>query len=189
MKATKTIKLFFPGRRYSVDRSLLYFLDKYIEGESIYFKYDSPRGEQSLESLENLEKEAYEFVLNKIKDIDLSSYDEVIFISKSLGTYIASKLRENLKLKCTKFIALTPIEETIPFLKQTDFIVTSLNDKYLDVSALKEKENRFPFLTILHDLPHSLEYEYNLKKTFEVQAYLIDLALNYLDTSYKDFVE
>ena len=102
---------------------------------------------------------------------------------------MATKLRNEKLIKASKFILLTPINETIPFLKQGDFIVTSLKDSYVDASLLKAKENYFPFLTIYEDLPHSLEYANNFYKTFDLQKEILDNAINYLDISYKDIVE
>ena len=43
-----TLKVFFPGRRYGIDRSYLYFLDRYIDGDSIYLEYDKKRYEKDV---------------------------------------------------------------------------------------------------------------------------------------------
>ena len=39
------------------------------------------------------------------------------------------------------------------------------------------------------DLPHSLEFKYNLKRTIDFLYENLELALNYLDTAYKDILE
>ena len=189
MKANNTIKLIFPGKRYSIDRSLLYFLDKYIDGESIYFEYDSPRYLNDSKNINEIIDDAYNFSKEILESKKLDEYTEVIVIAKSIGTLVATKLRNEKLIKASKFILLTPINETIPFLKQGDFIVTSLKDSYVDASLLKAKENYFPFLTIYEDLPHSLEYANNFYKTFDLQKEILDNAINYLDISYKDIVE
>lgn len=189
MKANNTIKLIFPGKRYSIDRSLLYFLDKYIDGESIYFEYDSPRYLNDLKNINEIIDDAYNFSKEILESKKLDEYAEVIVIAKSIGTLVATKLRNEKLIKASKFILFTPINETIPFLKQGDFIVTSLKDSYVDASLLKAKENYFPFLTIYEDLPHSLEYANNFYKTFDLQKEILDNAINYLDISYKDIVE
>lgn len=184
-----TLKIFFPGRRYSVDRSYLYFLDKYIDGESIYLEYDFKRWSNPSLSLEDNIKIAYEVALKKLENIDFSKYNEIIFIAKSVGTVVAAKLRNELRLFRARLILLTPLTETIPFLRQTDFIVTSFKDEYIDASVLKENENRFPFLTIYKDVRHSLEFPNNLKRTIDLIYEIVELALNYLDTAYKDILE
>ena len=184
-----TLKVFFPGRRYGIDRSFLYYLDKYIDGDSIYLEYDVKRYTQEVVSLEENIESAYKLAFEKLKNVDFKNYTEVIFIAKSIGTAVAGKIRESLKLTNLRCIMLTPINETIPYLKQTDFIITSFDDPYIDAKKLKENENRFPFLSIFKDIGHSLEYKNNLKKTIDFLYENLELALNYLDTAYKDILE
>ena len=184
-----TLKVFFPGRRYGIDRSFLYYLDRYIEGDSIYLEYDVKRYTQDMVSLEENIDSAYKLSFERLKNVDFKKYAEVIFIAKSIGTVVAGKIREELKLTNLRCIMLTPINETIPYLKQTDFIITSFADSYIDAQKLKENENRFPFLSIFKDIGHSLEYKNNLKKTIDFLYENLELALNYLDTAYKDILE
>ena len=187
-KVTNTLKIFFPGRRYSVDRSYLYYLDKYIDGDSIYLNYDSFRGNKDELPLEDEIKKDFDFAMNLLKNIDFSKYGEIILIAKSVGTVVASKVREMLNLTRARFICLTPLNETIPFLKQTDFIITSRKDKYIDISQIESMSSHFPFMTIYDDLPHSLEYENNLYDTIDLLKTNLDLALIYLDSAYKDLL-
>lgn len=184
-----TLKVFFPGRRYGCDRSYLYFLDRYIDGDSIYLEYDVKRYTTDMEPLDQNIKEAYEYSLKILKNVDFKKYNEIIFIAKSIGTVVAGKIREELKISNVRFICLTPLNQTIPYLHQTDFIVTSFADTYIDANVLKKEENRYPFLTIKKDLGHSLEYNNNLKGTIDVLYEIIELALNYLDTATKDILD
>ena len=184
-----TLKVFFPGRRYSSDRSFLYFLDRYIDGESVYLDYDVKRYTKDVLPLEENIDEAYMFSFEKLKDFDFSKYTEVIFIAKSIGTVVAGKIRERLKVNNARVIMLTPLNETIPYLRQTDFILTSFADTYIDANKLKKVENRYPFMSIYQDIGHSLEYPNNLKKTLTFLYENLELILNYLDTAYKDILE
>lgn len=186
---SNTLKIFFPGRRYSCDRSFLYFLDKYISGDSIYLTYDHPRMVEEKLTSEDDFKRAYAYAKEKLSNIDFKKYGEIIFIAKSLGTVVAGRLRKELGLENrVRFICLTPINKTLPYLTQTDFIITSESDKYIDVSSLKQKENMYPFLTIYKDVPHSLELP-SMYETLNFLKVNLDLALNYLDTSYKDILD
>lgn len=185
---SNTLKIFFPGVRYSCDRSLLHFLDKYIDGESIYLDYSC---RQNADTIDDFQKEIENDVAlaqQKLSSIDWNKYGEIILIGKSIGTVVASKIREYFSLTRARFICLTPLNETIPFLKQTDFIVTSKKDTYIDVEPLIKKQFIFPFLTIYEDMPHSLELPNDYHRTIVVLGEIIDLALNYLDTSYKDLL-
>ena len=69
-----TLKVFFPGRRYSSDRSFLYFLDRYIDGESVYLDYDVKRYTKDVLPLEENIDEAYMFSFEKLKDFDFSHF-------------------------------------------------------------------------------------------------------------------
>lgn len=184
-----TLKVFFPGRRYGIDRSYLYFLDRYIDGDSIYLEYDMKRYEKDVIELEENIKEAYAYSFKILKDIDFKKYTEIIFIAKSIGTVVAGKIREELKVNNARFICLTPLSETLPYLKQTDFIITSKIDPFIDFSKIESIQNKFPFLTIYEDAPHSLEFKYDLKRTIYSLYENLELALNYLDTAYKDILE
>ncbi len=184
-----TLKVFFPGRRYGIDRSYLYFLDRYIDGDSIYLEYDKKRYEKDVIELEENIKEAYAYSYKILKDIDFKKYSEVIFIAKSIGTVVAGKIREELNVNNARFICLTPLTQTIPYLRQTDFIITSKTDTYIEINKLEEVQNRFPFLSVYEDVPHSLEFKYNLKRTIDFLYENLELALNYLDTAYKDILE
>ena len=86
-------------------------------------------------------------------------------------------------------LRLTPLNETLPYLKQTDFIITSKIDPFIDFSKIESIQNKFPFLTIYEDAPHSLEFKYDLKRTIYSLYENLELALNYLDTAYKDILE
>ena len=184
-----TLKVFFPGRRYGIDRSYLYFLDRYIDGDSIYLEYDKKRYEKDVIELEENIKEAYAYSIKILKDIDFKKYSEVIFIAKSIGTVVAGKIREELNVNNARFICFTPLNETLPYLKQTDFIITSKIDPFIDFSKIESIQNKFPFLTIYEDAPHSLEFKYDLKRTIYSLYENLELALNYLDTAYKDILE
>lgn len=183
-----TLKVFFPGRRYSIDRSFLHFLDKYIDGESIYLDYSHKKYEECKLSINEETIANFNNCLDVLKKIDFQSYTEIIFIGKSIGTLIAGKIRETLKLENVRFICLTPITDTLAYLKQTDFILTSESDSLIDLSKLPLNSFSYPFLTVYKDIPHSLEYENNLYKTIDFLKTNLDLILNYLDTSYKDLL-
>lgn len=185
---SNTLKIFFPGLNYSSERSLLHFLDKYIAGESIYLDFSMLKSVDSVDCFKEKIEIGVELAYEKLGDVDWSKYGEIIFIGKSIGTAIASKVREHFSLNRARFICLTPINEALPYIKQTDFIVTSKKDKYIDVAELVKKQFIYPFLTIYEDMPHSLELDNDYHRTINVLGEIIDLSLNYLDTAYKDLL-
>jgi hypothetical protein len=185
----KTLKLIFPGQRYSCDRSLLYFIDTNIEGESVYFKYDFARN-VDLKSItdEEIIERAIDYSKQIINHIDFSEYDEIIFIAKSVGTYVAGYFRDELKLNSARFICLTPITKSLKFIRQNDFVITGSLDKRVDPKELEKFKYAYPFFETIEGVGHSLEYRDNLKATFDIQYKVCELALNYLDTANKDIL-
>ena len=95
----KKIAVIFPGIGYTNDKPLLYYSRKLAEEhgyEVICTKYhDLPekiRGNK--EKMIQAGRMAFEQCEEILKDIDFTSYDEVLFIGKSIGTVMASQYAE-----------------------------------------------------------------------------------------------
>ena len=185
----KTLKLIFPGQRYSCDRSLLYFIDTNIEGDSVYFRYDYARN-IDLKSMteKDIIKHAIDYSKKLFDNVDLSQYDEIILIAKSIGTYVAGYFRELFKLDSARFICLTPFSSSLKYIRQNDFVLIGSLDKHINSSELEKFKFAYPFFEIIDGVGHSLEYPNNLKATFDLQYKVCELALNYLDTATKDIL-
>lgn len=63
------------------------------------------------------EGQKYEKVQTIIKSIDFGEYEHIVFASKSIGTYISCKLKEELNISA-ELILFTPIEETLPYIRK-----------------------------------------------------------------------
>ena len=92
---SKKIVVIFPGVGYHVDKPLLYYSKKlaaqngYEIKEVPYGKF--PKGVKgSREKMEKAFFSALEQAGEILKDIDFSEYEDVLFISKSVGTAVAS---------------------------------------------------------------------------------------------------
>lgn len=187
MNILKTIKIIFPGIRYGLNKPLLKELDEGINGETIYLDYSTFYDEKS----DSFDKEkAYEFVLSKINFDNLNEYSEIILISKSIGTIFSGKIRELIKTKYpnlirkVKYICLTPLNQSIPFLEQTDYIAYGSNDKYLSEDARNKLKYRYINLNVINNGNHRLEVEGNTKEENEkIVKNIILEALTYLDSS------
>lgn len=143
----KKIVVIFPGRNYSTDCPLLYYagFKHEVRGyEKISINYgDLLKRDKSLdESVEDIRSA----VLLQLKDIDLSKYKDIVFVSKSLGTVIAGWVEEKLGVR-VRHIYLTPLKETLPYIqngKDIIAVVAGTEDKLLNTDILKEhckKEN------------------------------------------------
>lgn len=138
---SKKLAVFFPGRRYSVDCPLLYFADfaASLKGyERAFLHYARHREEKGNTTVQEDIENAKAYVIATIQAKEVNEYDEVVFISKSIGTVLAGYVREELKLKNVRNIYLTPLPETLPYIDGNDSIVIAgTKDRFLDRDALK----------------------------------------------------
>ena len=181
----KKLCIVFPGRRYSVDRSLLYFPSSIIKNlgyEMIYLHYDTYKENEDTNTVEKDTVNAYGYTLNRIKDINFDNYEKVIFLSKSIGTVVASKIKDSYKLKDAHQILITPLDETIPHITNDDLIICGDKDSFL--SDAKTKLAPYPNTYIFPGFTHSLESKENYKLTIKTIAditTIVDIYLRSID--------
>lgn len=134
--------LLFPGIRYTVDMPLLYYPGLYYRDkgyEVIPVSYGSQfdkvefHNQDITQEIEN----AQNYCIEQIRKIDFSAYDEVIFVSKSLGTAVAGWIAKQLDISCQQ-IYLTPIAQTLPFMKSGCLAIAGDADKVLEPKVLKD---------------------------------------------------
>lgn len=179
MNILKTIKIIAPGIRYDLSKPLLKMFDEAIKGDTLYlnysYLYDIDKDFFDIE-------EAFKYSINKIKEVDLSKYNEIIFIGKSIGTYISGRLIQELNLPRAKFICLTPLDISLGFLRQTDYIVYGTKDKYLSKEGRDFLKYMFVNLSIIDDANHRLEVGDEEKNRKILEQVKLE-GLTYLDSS------
>jgi len=175
----KKIVVIFPGTNYSADCPLLYYAGfKFqVRGyEKVSINYDDLlKGSKSLdECIEEIKNS----VLMQLKAFDFSEYEDIVFVSKSLGTVVAGWVEERLCIKVTH-IFLTPIKETLPYIRNGKNIITVVagtKDKLLDADILKEhciKENII--LKQINGVGHRLEAWGDMDKNIDVLKEVVAL--------------
>ncbi|MDP3304496.1 MAG: hypothetical protein Q8S15_00250 [Erysipelotrichaceae bacterium] len=141
----KKLLVIFPGGNYTADMPLLYYAKfKYdaLGYESVKITYNITTIDSSFsEMLSNIKNQA----LAQLDSIEFSQYDDLVFISKSIGTVIAAQIAIDLSLTVSH-IFLTPIENTLQYinLNNVKLVIYGSLDRYLHSSILKakcEKEN------------------------------------------------
>lgn len=139
----RKLAVIFPGAEYGVDSPLLYYADFLFEAngyERIRMDYSNILCNKDF-SLENKINVLREYVWSQIEDVDFSQYDEVVFLSKSIGSVEAGLLADRLK-NSIKQIFLTPVEEAAEYLKENSVIVIGTNDNaYPFYKELCERKN------------------------------------------------
>lgn len=139
---SKKIAVFFPGRKYSVDCPLLYFADFVcsMKGyDRAFLHYARHREEKDNTTIPQDIENAKDYVIATIQAKELENYDDIVFVSKSVGTVMAGYAREELHLKNVRNVYLTPLPQTLPYIESKDSIVIAgTEDRFLDKDTLKK---------------------------------------------------
>lgn len=156
------LAVIFPGIGYHADKPLLYYAKKLARSfgyEIAEVPYrDFPEGVKS--SPEKM-KEAFESALAQAEkllgDKDFSKYDDLLFISKSIGTAVASAYAVGHGLNA-HHIYYTPVAETFCLVKGDGVVFHGTKDPWVetDIVAKACEEKGLP-LFLTENANHSLE--------------------------------
>ena len=156
------LAVIFPGVGYHVDKPLLYYSRKIVL-ERGYEVVNVPYGNFSSDIKGSPEKmeEAFYNVLGQaeeiLSDVNFAQYEEVLFISKSIGTAVASAYAEKHGLK-TRNIYYTPVEASFQFMKQPGIVFHGTNDTWIETELIQKECERYGFpLYITEKANHSME--------------------------------
>ena len=161
----KNIVIIFPGLGYTADKPLLYYGLK-VACECGYREYrkvsfapldkSNIRGNETamMAAFDRLYKQAEE----QLADIDWQMYDDVLFLSKSIGTIIACAYAAEHGIKNVKHVLYTPLKYTYRYGAQKAIAFIGTADAwsdYREVVALSEKAG-VP-IRVFENCNHSLE--------------------------------
>lgn len=168
----KKIAVFFPGRRYSVDCPLLYFADFVCSRKGYnraFLHYARHREEKSNSTIPEDIENAKDYVMATIQAKELENYDDIVFVSKSVGTVMAGYVREELKLKNVRNIYMTPLPQTLPYIESTgSIVIAGTEDKFLDKDSLKSFcDDKGVELYQFEGLGHSMETD-NVRGSLDI---------------------
>lgn len=159
----KKIAIIFPGVGYHSDRPLLYFskkLAKEYQYEIIDVKYSGfpsdLRGNpiKMREAFEN----AYNQAEKQLSACEFSTEDEILMISKSVGTVVASAYAKEKGISC-KNIYFTPVKETFSHSRyECGIVFHGTKEPWANTEDIKEAclKDRLP-LFLTENADHSLE--------------------------------
>ncbi len=153
----KKLIIVFPGVGYGFDHPLLYYADLVFEAkgfERIYMRYQDIFFDTEL-SFEDKAIKVREYVSEQAKLIDFCAYDEIVFLSKSVGSVEAGILAERLGIKVTQ-IFITPIEGAIPYCNSDSYVVIGTRDDAYPIYKKHCDENKVKVLYV-NNANHSLE--------------------------------
>ncbi|MCD7883175.1 MAG: alpha/beta hydrolase [Lachnospiraceae bacterium] len=166
----------FPGIGYHVDKPLLYY-GKKVAAAHGYDLMDVPYGnfpsgvKGDAKKMEECFYLALEQAEELLKNVDFSAYEEILFLSKSVGTAIASAYGKKHHLT-TKNVYFTPVAQSFPLMEQPGIVFHGTKDGWVKTEIVKaECEKRNLPLFIIADANHSLEtgeWERDLENLLDV---------------------
>jgi len=179
----KKLAVFFPGRRYGVDCPLLYYSDficKRRGYETIYMHYDIHREEESKVTVYRNIENAWEYVQTRLKEINAGEYEDILFVSKSIGTVVASMTQASLQVQ-VRNLYFTPLEPTLPYLAEKrlnkpeqNLVIAGTRDRFLEAETLKRVCGRENIkLRQFQGLGHSMETE-EIVETIEIMKQIME---------------
>lgn len=156
------LAVIFPGMGYHVDKPLLYYGKKMAANfgyEIMDVRYDN-----LIEKGKDMRKEkqaAFDSALSQteeiLKGVDWAQYESLLFISKSIGTTVASAFAKKHGLS-PHHIYFTPVEETFLFAEGEGIVFHGTKDPWIETAVVKKecREKGLP-LFLTENGNHSLE--------------------------------
>ncbi len=164
------IAVYFPGIGYHCDKPLLYYGRKiaceqgYQEYRNMKYTYQAGNIRGNAEKMQ----EAYEVLFSQaeaqLADMVWDDYEEVLFVSKSVGTIIAASYAKKYGLNRARHILYTPLAQTFRFAPEQAIAFIGTADPWSDTEEIIRlaEENHIP-ITVYEGCNHSLEGDDTLK--------------------------
>ena len=119
------LAVFFPGVGYTVDKPLLHYSRRIAADQGYKIRLLPYAGfPEKIKGDRAKMVESFKLALQQAEDMlsdeDLAVYEDVLFVGKSVGTIVASKIAaESPEADKIRMILYTPLEDTFTFLKDT----------------------------------------------------------------------
>lgn len=177
--STNKLAIFFPGIGYHCDKPLLYYSRK-LADEAGYksiltLEYSlagsnitgNIRGDR--EKMQQAFSYLYAQAAKQLSSVNWSDYNEILFVSKSIGTVIASAYAQNEHISCHQ-ILYTPLYETYLFSPQNAIAFIGTLDPWSNIEKVTDisGEQKIP-LFLYPDANHSLETKDTLRNIKTLQ--------------------
>lgn len=173
----KKLAVIFPGMNYNSNKPLLYYIKKILikeEFEVVEIEYGNLPKEK-----EKAFKIAKDKANEGVKEISWSNYDEILFVSKSIGTVVAGVIASKLNVKVRQ-IWLTPVNESLSFMINDGIVFSGKSDPMITTSLLISECDNNKVLLYLYDRGnHSIETGI-IKENLRILADIIDKCEKYI---------
>ena len=162
MERKRGIAVLFPGIGYTNDRSLLYFSGRLAEKEGYELLRINYKGfPKGIKGDKDKMREAFFLArgqaLEQFDGIHWNEYEDVLFISKSIGTVVALSIAKDMGLK-VRSVVFTPLAETFLYLENDAVVFHGTADPWAKTEDIvKGCSNGKTTLYITENANHSLE--------------------------------
>lgn len=181
----KKIAVLFPGIGYHIDKPLLYYSRK-LAMERGYEIAEVKYGELPVNVKGNAKKmleafnKALQYSKEQLDKIDFNVYDEMLFISKSVGTAVAAAYAKNNKINARQ-IYYTPVAESFEVIGENGIVFHGTADPWVDTDIVRnECEKRNLPLYISENANHSMETG-NVEKDIVIMEEIMKKTAEYMD--------
>jgi phosphoglycolate phosphatase len=160
----KKLAVFFPGIGYTVDKPLMHYSRKLAADagfDVMLLPYAGfpPKVKGDREKMD----ESYRIALAQSKEmlagVDLSAYDEILFVGKSIGTVAAAEIAaQSPASDRIRFVLYTPLKATFAFPLGNSVVFTGTADPWVEDCSISELclQRDIP-CHVIPDANHSLE--------------------------------
>lgn len=172
------LAVFFPGIGYHCDKPLLYYSEKLAK----QYQYETIK--IGYEGLSKDLDEAFSGALSQtesaLAEVDWKQYEDVLFVSKSIGTAVACAYAKKYAVPCRN-IYYTPLEKTFAFAAQRGIVFHGTGDPWAQTEIIQAKcrENNLP-LDIIEKANHSLEIPGDTRRNLEILTHVMEGTHSYI---------
>ena len=116
----RNLMILFPGIGYHCDKPILYYgkkiavMNGYTDCISLSYSYDGKNLRDNAAEMEKAFNSLYEQAEKQLNGVEFNQYDEILFVSKSIGTVIAAAYARKHSIKC-RMIFYTPLAQTYSY--------------------------------------------------------------------------
>ena len=162
----KKIAVIFPGIGYHADKPLLYYAIDIADSygyEHICVNYGELTKNEIKEDIRQSIEKVMESVERQLSEFSNAKYQEILFISKSIGSVVAAEYVKRHNVNARQ-IVYTPIQETLSYHMENAIVFHGTKDSWCKTKDLKEVcTKNHNQLWILEDANHSLEVNSTMK--------------------------
>lgn len=180
----KKLAVVFPGIGYHTDKPLLYYSKKMAARYGFEIREAAYGGfpadvKGSKEKMMQAFQSALAQSEDLLRDVEFQAYDGILFLSKSIGTAVASAYGQKKGLT-TANVYYTPVEESLDYMTQPGIVFHGTKDPWADTEVLKTRCGEKGYkVHLIENANHSLETG-EVKKDLENLAYIMAVTEDYI---------